>query len=240
MTRPSTHIWRARSGGAARSRGTARCAGSSTIPTPRRRCSGWRASPGFGTRPAARCPTTPPRSRRSARRRSSSARRWPRGPTSSARKPRATCCRCRTACRRSRSRRSAARSRAASSAPVETIFAEIDPVPVGSASIAQVHRAVTSDGRQVAVKVLRPGIRERFARDIDTYEWAAAHLEALGGEARAAAAAADDRQLQALDPSRARLAARGRLGLRARRGHARLRRLLHPVDRLGPHQRPGA
>lgn len=63
-------------------------------------------------------------------------------------------------------------------------FASIDPVPVGSASIAQVHRAVTSDGRDVAVKVLRPGIREKFARDIATYEWAAAHLEELGGEAR--------------------------------------------------------
>ena len=54
---------------------------------------------------------------------------------------------------------------------------------MGSASIAQVHRGVTTDGRQVAIKVLRPGIRERFARDIATYEWAAAHLEALGGEA---------------------------------------------------------
>ena len=68
--------------------------------------------------------------------------------------------------------------------PIDTLFAHVDPEPVGSASIAQVHRAVTADGRQVAVKVLRPGIRERFARDIDTYEWAAAHLEALGGEAR--------------------------------------------------------
>jgi ubiquinone biosynthesis protein len=57
-------------------------------------------------------------------------------------------------------------------------------VPVGSASIAQVHKGVTSDGKTVAIKVLRPGIRERFARDIDTYEWAAAHLEELGGEAR--------------------------------------------------------
>jgi ubiquinone biosynthesis protein len=66
---------------------------------------------------------------------------------------------------------------------VEALFASIDPVPIGAASIAQVHRAVTTDGRLVAVKVLRPGIRERFARDIDTYEWAAAHLEALGGEA---------------------------------------------------------
>ncbi|WP_095011388.1 2-polyprenylphenol 6-hydroxylase [Tsuneonella mangrovi] len=64
------------------------------------------------------------------------------------------------------------------------LFAEIDPEPVGSASIAQVHRAVTTEGRQVAVKVLRPGIRKRLARDIETYEWAAAHLEAFGGEAK--------------------------------------------------------
>ncbi len=69
-------------------------------------------------------------------------------------------------------------------APVDKLFAEIDPEPVGSASIAQVHRAVTTDGKPVAVKVLRPGIRERFAKDISTYEWAAAHLEALGGEAK--------------------------------------------------------
>lgn len=68
-------------------------------------------------------------------------------------------------------------------APVAALFAAIDPVPVGSASIAQVHRAVTTDGKDVAVKVLRPGIREKFARDIATYEWAAAHLEAMGGEA---------------------------------------------------------
>ena len=67
--------------------------------------------------------------------------------------------------------------------PVSGLFSEIDPEPVGSASIAQVHRAVTIEGRKVAIKVLRPGIRERFARDIETYEWAAANLEALGGEA---------------------------------------------------------
>ncbi len=67
--------------------------------------------------------------------------------------------------------------------PLENLFAEVDPVPVGAASIAQVHKAVTVDGRQVAIKVLRPGIREKFARDIQTYEWAAAHVEAMGGEA---------------------------------------------------------
>ena len=67
--------------------------------------------------------------------------------------------------------------------PLESLFASIEEEPVGAASIAQVHRAVTTDGRTVAVKVLRPGIREKFAEDIQTYEWAAAHLEALGGEA---------------------------------------------------------
>lgn len=67
--------------------------------------------------------------------------------------------------------------------PVEVLFSSVDPDPIGAASIAQVHRAVTIDGRTVAVKVLRPGIREQFAYDVETYEWAAAHLEALGGEA---------------------------------------------------------
>ena len=67
--------------------------------------------------------------------------------------------------------------------PIEALYASIEEVPVGAASIAQVHRAVTTDGREVAVKVMRPGIREKLARDIDTYEWAAAHLEAFGGEA---------------------------------------------------------
>ncbi|MDR7100982.1 2-polyprenylphenol 6-hydroxylase [Croceicoccus sp. BE223] len=68
--------------------------------------------------------------------------------------------------------------------PLSDLYASIEEMPVGAASIAQVHRAITTDGRTVAVKVLRPGIREQFARDIETYEWAAAHLEGLGGEAK--------------------------------------------------------
>jgi len=52
--------------------------------------------------------------------------------------------------------------------PIEEVFAEIDPEPVGAASIAQVHRAVTTDGRQVAVKGLRPNIEEDFAKAIET------------------------------------------------------------------------
>jgi ubiquinone biosynthesis protein len=67
--------------------------------------------------------------------------------------------------------------------PVESLFTHIDPEPVGAASIAQVHRAVTSDGRTVAVKVLRPGIEGEFAKAIETYEWAAEQVERMGGEA---------------------------------------------------------
>ena len=61
-------------------------------------------------------------------------------------------------------------------------FASIDPVAVGAASMAQVHRGVTNDGRQVAIKMLRPGIEVMLAEAIDTYQWAAGHIELLGGE----------------------------------------------------------
>jgi ubiquinone biosynthesis protein len=67
--------------------------------------------------------------------------------------------------------------------PLDHLYSSFDPEPIGAASIAQVHRATTTDGRDVAVKVLRPGIEEDFARSIDTYEWTAAQVEALGGEA---------------------------------------------------------
>jgi ubiquinone biosynthesis protein len=67
-------------------------------------------------------------------------------------------------------------------APLETLYAEFDEDPIGAASIAQVHRALTTDGQDVAVKVLRPGIEEEFERAIETYEWAAAQVERLGGE----------------------------------------------------------
>lgn len=67
--------------------------------------------------------------------------------------------------------------------PPSHFFSSIEEVPVGAASIAQVHRAVTTDGRTVAVKVLRPGVEEDFARAIDTYQWAAAQVEGMSGEA---------------------------------------------------------
>ncbi|HEX8964742.1 MAG TPA: AarF/UbiB family protein, partial [Rhodocyclaceae bacterium] len=42
--------------------------------------------------------------------------------------------------------------------PVDQVFAEFSREPVASASVAQVHFAVLPDGREVAVKILRPGI----------------------------------------------------------------------------------
>jgi ubiquinone biosynthesis protein len=63
------------------------------------------------------------------------------------------------------------------------LYASIDPVAVGAASIAQVHRARTQDGKDVAIKVLRPNIERDLADHISTYQWLAAKLEAFGGEA---------------------------------------------------------
>ncbi|WP_267348824.1 2-polyprenylphenol 6-hydroxylase [Sphingomonas carotinifaciens] len=67
--------------------------------------------------------------------------------------------------------------------PPSALFSRIEEMPVGAASIAQVHRAITTDGRQVAVKVLRPGVEDDFTRAIDTYQWAAAQVEGMSREA---------------------------------------------------------
>jgi ABC1 atypical kinase-like domain len=49
----------------------------------------------------------------------------------------------------------------------EHLFAEWDPEPIAAASIGQVHRAITRDGRAVAVKVQYPGIAEAIAADLE-------------------------------------------------------------------------
>jgi predicted unusual protein kinase regulating ubiquinone biosynthesis (AarF/ABC1/UbiB family) len=51
--------------------------------------------------------------------------------------------------------------------PPERAFARWDPAPIAAASIGQVHRAITLDGRAVAVKVQYPGIAETMAADLD-------------------------------------------------------------------------
>ena len=56
-------------------------------------------------------------------------------------------------------------------------FERIDPVPIAAASIAQVHRAVLPSGREVAVKIQRPGIREQVLDDLEALGEVAAFLE---------------------------------------------------------------
>ena len=51
-------------------------------------------------------------------------------------------------------------------APPERVFEEWDPLPIAAASIGQVHRAITTDGQAVAVKVQYPGIAETIAADL--------------------------------------------------------------------------
>ncbi len=57
--------------------------------------------------------------------------------------------------------------------PLDQIFSAIDEQPVAAASIAQVHFATTREGREVAVKVLRPGIEAAFRLDLEALAWAA-------------------------------------------------------------------
>ncbi|NBX03301.1 MAG: 2-polyprenylphenol 6-hydroxylase, partial [Alphaproteobacteria bacterium] len=60
--------------------------------------------------------------------------------------------------------------------PISELFVDFSG-PVAAASIAQVHKATLKDGRVVAVKILRPGIEDAFARDLDLFYWIAELIE---------------------------------------------------------------
>lgn len=69
-------------------------------------------------------------------------------------------------------------------APVDVLFSEFSG-PVAAASIAQVHKArVAETGREVAVKIRRPGIARAFARDINAFYFAARLIEVLSPKSR--------------------------------------------------------
>ncbi|MFN3414691.1 MAG: ubiquinone biosynthesis regulatory protein kinase UbiB [Caldimonas sp.] len=63
--------------------------------------------------------------------------------------------------------------------PLQALFADFDREPVASASIAQVHFATLSDGREVAVKVLRPGMLKVIEEDLGLLRTLAAWVERL-------------------------------------------------------------
>jgi len=80
-------------------------------------------------------------------------------------------------------------------APIEQRFREFDRAPVAAGGIAQVHRAVLIDGAEVAVKVLRPGVRDRVRRDARLLLWLAHVVHAVSPRARAADAIGHVRSL---------------------------------------------
>ena len=59
---------------------------------------------------------------------------------------------------------------------IEQGFSEFGP-PIAAASIAQVHKATTTEGTEVAVKILRPGVETDFKRDIDAFSFVARVVE---------------------------------------------------------------
>ncbi|OYU19851.1 MAG: 2-polyprenylphenol 6-hydroxylase [Rhodobacteraceae bacterium PARR1] len=68
--------------------------------------------------------------------------------------------------------------------PVDQVFSEFSE-PVAAASIAQVHRArIAETGKEVAVKVLRPGIERAFRKDIDAFYLIARTVEIFAPSAR--------------------------------------------------------
>src|SRR5690606_1131914 len=65
-----------------------------------------------------------------------------------------------------------------------TLFKHFEVDPIASASIAQVHFAVLHDGREVAVKVLRPGMRDIIEQDLALMRVLAALIERLAADGR--------------------------------------------------------
>ena len=68
--------------------------------------------------------------------------------------------------------------------PLREVFLSFEDIPVASASVAQVHFAVLPDGREVAVKILRPGITHIIAHDIALLKVAADLVEWLWVDGR--------------------------------------------------------
>ena len=68
--------------------------------------------------------------------------------------------------------------------PLEKIFASFDHTPIASASIAQVHFAVLPDGREVAVKVLRPNMLPAIEKDLALMHMMAGWVEGASADGK--------------------------------------------------------
>ncbi|MCE7523230.1 AarF/UbiB family protein [Alloalcanivorax xenomutans] len=68
--------------------------------------------------------------------------------------------------------------------PFDQVFATFDERPLASASVAQVHPATLLDGREVVVKVLRPGVEMKVERDLRVMGFGARVLEKLWADFR--------------------------------------------------------
>jgi len=68
--------------------------------------------------------------------------------------------------------------------PLSTVFKSFEETPVASASVAQVHFAVLPDGRDAAVKILRPGIASIIEHDLALLDICADLIERLWSEGR--------------------------------------------------------
>lgn len=67
---------------------------------------------------------------------------------------------------------------------LETVFSHLEPVPMASASVAQVHSATLVSGEEVVVKVIRPGIEARIKRDLKVMFWIAGLIERAWAEGK--------------------------------------------------------
>ena len=68
--------------------------------------------------------------------------------------------------------------------PIDSVFKSFDAEPVASASIAQVHFAVLKDGREVAVKVLRPGMLDVIDQDLKLLHTLARWVDRLSADGK--------------------------------------------------------
>ncbi len=60
---------------------------------------------------------------------------------------------------------------------LEKFFSQFDLSPIAAASVAQVHFAITNQGEEVAVKILRPQIAEQLQKDLLLFRWLAKKVE---------------------------------------------------------------